>query len=101
MIRWGILGVGNIAHCFCDSLSKEPDSVLKAISCRRKEKAAAFMEQYAAERYYLDYDSLLKDPEVDAVYLSLPHGLHREWAVKAVLCEKTATLSEKARCQKY
>lgn len=99
MIRWGILGAGNIARRFCESLAKEPDSVLKAISCRKEEKAVAFMGQYPAERYYLDYDSLLGDPEVDAVYVSLPHGLHREWAVKAlragkaVLCEKPAALN--------
>lgn len=99
MIRWGILGAGKIARRFCDSLSKEPDSVLTAVSCRREERAAVFMEKYGAKRFYQDYDSLLNDSEIDAVYLSLPHGLHREWALKAlrakkaVLCEKPATLN--------
>lgn len=99
MIRWGILGAGNIAHRFCESLSREPDSVLAAVSCRREEKAVEFTERYHAQRYYLDHDSLLEDPDIDAIYLSLPHGLHREWAVralragKAVLCEKPAALN--------
>lgn len=100
MVRWGILGAGKIAHRFCESLGREPESELKAISCRTEEKGAAFAKEYHADRYYLNHDSLLADPEVDAVYLALPHGLHREWAVKAlkagkaVLCEKPAALSE-------
>lgn len=100
MIRWGILGAGKIAHRFCESLSRESESVLKAISCRTEEKGAAFAEKHHAERYYLDHGSLLTDPEVDAIYLALPHRLHREWAIKAlragkaVLCEKPAALNE-------
>ena len=46
------------------------------------------------------YDALIADPDVDAIYLALPHGMHTRWACralragKAVLCEKPAVLSE-------
>jgi predicted dehydrogenase len=99
MIRWGILGAGKIAHRFARSLRQEPDSRLVAISCRTREKAEAFGQEFDVPRRYTDHEALLRDAEVDAIYLALPHGLHCEWAVralragKAVLCEKPATLS--------
>lgn len=58
------------------------------------------MEQYHAKRYYLEHNRLLEDPEVDAIYLSLSHGLHKRVAIKAlkagkaVLCEIPAVLNE-------
>ena len=99
MIRWGILGAGNIAHRFGASLEHQPDSTLVAISGRNAEKMAAFAAQFKVRKIYLDHRALLADPDIDAIYLALPHGLHREWAVralragKAVLCEKPATLN--------
>lgn len=99
MIRWGILGAGKIAYRFAESLLNEPDSVLTAIAVRKEEKALEFRKQFVFDRYYLDYQKLLEDREIDAIYLSLPHGLHKEWAIKAlncgkpVLCEKPAALN--------
>lgn len=99
MIHWAILGAGGIAHRFAASLLHHPDSVLCAISCRSEEKAEAFAARFGVQRRYLSHEALLADPEVDAVYLALPHGLHKEWAVralqagKAVLCEKPAALN--------
>jgi predicted dehydrogenase len=99
MVHWGILGAGNIAHRFAKSLAHEKNSELVAISARNEEKAAKFCEEFHVPRYYLSHQELLEDPAVDAIYLALPHGLHKEWAVralnhkKAVLCEKPASLS--------
>ncbi len=99
MIRWGILGAGKIAFRFAESLKQEPNSVLKAIAVRKEEKALKFKEQFDFERTYLKYDELIHDKEIDAIYLALPHGLHKDWAIKAlqhhkaVLCEKPAALS--------
>lgn len=124
-VRWGILGAGLIAHRFARSLAHDPASELVAISCRSDVKAAAFAAEYgvAPERAYADdaasaptpvgaeapaqqegtalegHAKLLADAGVDAIYLALPHGLHRAWACaalragKAVLCEKPAALT--------
>ncbi len=100
MIHWGILGAGNIAGRFAQSLQEEKDSRLYAIALRSLQKGQAFMAKYPADRCYLDYDALLADSKVDAIYLALPHGLHAKWAIqalkqgKAVLCEKPAVVSE-------
>ncbi|MCR5796102.1 MAG: Gfo/Idh/MocA family oxidoreductase [Solobacterium sp.] len=99
MIRWGIIGAGNIASRFSASLKNEPDSVLVAVSCRTMEKAQAFADKYGARKAYDSYEALLDDPDIDAVYVSLPHHLHRQWSIaamekgKAVLCEKPAALN--------
>ena len=101
MVHWGILGAGKIAGRFAESLVNEPRSILSAIAARKEEKALSFIEKHSADRYYLSYDELLEDGTIDAIYLSLPHALHKEWAIKAlchkkaVLCEKPATLSSR------
>lgn len=101
MINWGIIGAGNIAHRFAKGLSYDSNAHLYAISCRRQEKADAFIQQYPADKIYLDYAELLEDENIDAVYVSLPHILHKEWSIKAlnkkkaVLCEKPATINRK------
>lgn len=103
MIRFGILGAGNIAHRFAASLAKVEGAELVAASRRTAEKAAAFLAEVPCTpgaRAYGDNEALLADPEVDAIYLALPHDLHHAWALraldagKAVLCEKPAMLSE-------
>lgn len=98
MVRWGILGAGNIAHRFAASLARESDCRLVAISGRNPEKLKQFAARFGEPVWYTDHEALIRDPQVDAIYLALPHGLHREWAVKAleggkaVLCEKPAVL---------
>ncbi|WP_368285927.1 Gfo/Idh/MocA family protein [Enorma massiliensis] len=103
MIRFGILGAGKIAHRFAASLAKVEGAELVAASRRTAEKAAAFLAEVPCTpgaRAYGDHEALLADPEVDAIYLALPHDLHHAWALraldagKAVLCEKPAMLSE-------
>lgn len=98
MVNWGILGAGNIAHRFAKSLAQTENGRLIAISARKRERAEAFAEEFGVNKYYLDHNRLLEDPEIDAIYLCLPHHLHKEWAVKAlqhkkaVLCEKPAVI---------
>lgn len=109
-IRWGILGAGRISHRFATSLEQVEGAELTAIAGRTAEKLAAFAEEHpvAEERRYASpsdngkaaYQRLIDDPAIDAIYLSLPHGLHATWAEraleagKAVLCEKPAFVCE-------
>ncbi|MDO4537114.1 MAG: Gfo/Idh/MocA family oxidoreductase [Coriobacteriales bacterium] len=102
MVRFGILGAGNIAHRFAASLAHEERAQLVAASCRTQEKAAAFLAEVPCApdaQAYGDHNALLNDDNVDAVYLALPHAYHKDWAIralhagKAVLCEKPAMLT--------
>jgi predicted dehydrogenase len=93
-IRWGILGTGNIATVFARALTASSTGRLVAVASRNRASADAFATQFGISRAYDSYDALLTDPDVDAVYISTPHPLHRRWAVAAadakkhVLCEK-------------
>ena len=94
-LRWGILGTGNIAKQFCDGVAAARRSVLAAVGSRGD--AGPFAAAHGIPRHG-SYEDLLADPGVDAVYVSLPNSLHREWTIKAlaagkhVLCEKPIAL---------
>ena len=99
MINWGIIGIGNIAGRFAESLSHDPNSKLFAVSSRSQEKAETFAKKFSAKKAYAGHNLLLADENIQAVYLSLPHAMHKDFSIqalksgKAVLCEKPATLN--------
>ncbi|MBQ7704463.1 MAG: Gfo/Idh/MocA family oxidoreductase [Selenomonadaceae bacterium] len=99
MINWGIIGTGYIVGRFAASLKNEPRCKLAAVSSRTQQKADEFAKKISAEKAYAGHDLLLADEKIDAVYIALPHALHKEIAIralkagKAVLCEKPATLN--------
>ncbi len=95
-LNWGILSTGAIARTFAHGLTQSRTGRLVAVGSRSRESAAAFAGQFGlpTDGFHADYDSLLRDPRVEAVYIAPPHPFHAEWAVKAakagkhVLCEK-------------
>jgi D-xylose 1-dehydrogenase (NADP+, D-xylono-1,5-lactone-forming) len=93
-LRWGILGTGNIAQQFADGAKSARRGEIVAVGSRKQETAEDFAKRQAAGTAYGSYDALVTDPDVDAVYNSLPNHLHREWTIRAlkagkhVLCEK-------------
>ena len=98
-LRWGILSTGKIARCFATALSKSASGELIGVASRSKEPAVAFAAEFGARHAHADYDSLLKNPEIDAVYIATPHPMHLEWSLKCaeagkhILCEKPAGMN--------
>ena len=93
-IQWGIIGLGSIANKFATDLSSVEDSQLVAVASRSQQKAAKFAFKYNSKKAYDSYEKLVKDSQVDAVYIATPHRFHKEHTLlclrhkKAVLCEK-------------
>ena len=93
-LRWSILGTGNIARQFAHGVRSARRSVLANVGSRTSQAATQFARDYAIPRAYGSYDAALADPDVDAVYISLPNSMHHQWTLKAldagkhVLCEK-------------
>ena len=98
-IRWGLIGCGDIAaRRVAAALRDAPHSTLVAVSRRRAELAEDFARRHGARRVHPDWRDLVRDPEVDAVYVATPVRLHAEQATAAaeagkhVLCEKPMAL---------
>jgi predicted dehydrogenase len=99
ILRWGILGTGNIATKFATGLQALPDARLVAVGSRSQATADAFGDRFAVLHRHASYEDAAADPEVDAVYIATPHNLHKENMLlcleegKAVLCEKPFTIN--------
>ncbi len=93
-LAWGILGTGGIARTFARALSASQTSALVAVGSRTLAAADRFADEFSVPRRYGSYESLLADPQIAAVYISLPNHLHALWAIrcaeagKQILCEK-------------
>ncbi|QLC65715.1 Gfo/Idh/MocA family oxidoreductase [Flavobacterium sp. LPB0248] len=100
-IKWGIVGLGNIASQFASDLLLIENAELTAVASRDLTKAEQFGEKFNALRMYNSYDLLFEDSEVEIVYIATPHNSHVELSIKAlengkhVLCEKPMSLSYK------
>jgi predicted dehydrogenase len=105
-VRWGLIGCGDIAEKrVAPALRDVPRSRLVAVARARAELAADFAARHGAARSYSDWRALIRDPEIDAVYIATPVRLHAEQAIAAlesgrhVLCEKPMALSV-AECER-
>lgn len=93
-INWGIIGLGKIAHKFADDLLQVPKCKLVAVASRNASRSETFAERYDADIAYSNYEDLLQDPNLQAVYIATPHAFHFQHTLlslkygKAVLCEK-------------
>ncbi len=94
MIRWGILGLGRIAHKFAQDLVTLPDAQLVAVASTDQARADEFAAQYGAPMAFGRYEDLLTVDDLDVVYVATPHVNHHENTLmllrggKGVLCEK-------------
>jgi len=98
-LAWGIVGTGNIAATFAKALEHSKTGRLVAVGSRRLETAEKFAAGHGGVRPHGGYEALLADDEVQAVYISTPHPMHAEWAIKAaeagkhILCEKPLAMN--------
>jgi predicted dehydrogenase len=93
-VKYGIIGLGNIAARFARVLNSAYGAELTAVASRDKAKAAGFAAEFNAKKSYNNYIDLINDSEVDAVYVALINNYHYDIVKlclnsgKAVLCEK-------------
>ncbi len=99
--KWGILTAGKMAAKFVKALRLLDNVELYAVSARDETRAKAFAGEYGFKKFYSDYESLAKDPDVDIIYIASPHSHHFDHAMlclrnkKAVLCEKAFSLNSR------
>lgn len=95
-INWGFIGAGVVASkALAPAVRSASNANLYAVASRDISKALSL----SPERVYDNYDELINDPKVDAIYISLPNNFHAPIASralasgKAVLCEKPLTMN--------
>ena len=97
MFKVGIIGAGWIADKMAEALAPLQDYCVYAIASRSLEKAEAFAAQWNIPKAYGSYEEMVKDPDVDLVYVATPHSHHFPHAMlaleynKPVLVEKAFT----------
>ncbi len=100
-IRWGIIGVGNVTEVKSGpAFYKLPHSRLVAVMRRNAEKAADYAKRHGIDRWYSDASALIKDPEVDAVYIATPPDSHARYAIEAMRAGKPVYV-EKPMARRY
>ncbi len=98
-LNWGLLSTARINRSVIPPIRLSKRSELIAVASRNQGTAEAYAEKWEIPRAFGSYEAMLGDPEINAVYISLPNHLHAEWSVKCavagkhVLCEKPLALS--------
>jgi xylose dehydrogenase (NAD/NADP) len=93
-VRLGILGTGRITRALLAGARRTKAVEVVAVGSRTVERAAEFAAEQGIARSHGSYEAFLADPDVEAVYISLPNSLHHPWTLRAleagthVLCEK-------------
>jgi D-xylose 1-dehydrogenase (NADP+, D-xylono-1,5-lactone-forming) len=93
--NWGVLGPGFVAtQAVIPALQRSCNGRILALASRDLERAREVAGRWGIARAYGEYQKLLDDPDIDAVYIALPNHLHSHWTMQAahagkhVLCEK-------------
>jgi len=93
-VRFGILSTANINRKVIPGAQESPKVDLLGVASRDRGRAEAYAREWGIPRAYGSYEELLADPDIEAVYISLPNTLHCAWSIAAVeagkhvLCEK-------------
>jgi len=105
-MRWGLIGCGDIARKrVAAALRDTPRSELVAVTRAQASLAEAFAREFGARRWYADWQELLTDKEINAIYVATPVHLHVAQTIRAaeagkhVLCEKPMAMNP-AECER-
>ncbi len=99
-LKLGVLGISNhFIKRVLFPLKKSDKVEIYAVSSRSSEKAKNFAIKHGIKKWYGSYEELLKDEDVEAVYIPLPNHMHLEYIKKAadahkhIMCEKPLALN--------
>jgi D-xylose 1-dehydrogenase (NADP+, D-xylono-1,5-lactone-forming) len=93
-VKWGFVSTANINDKVLRGVADVDSVDVVAVASRDTSRAEVYARERGIERAYGSYDELLADPELEAIYISLPNSMHVEWSIRAleagkhVLCEK-------------
>jgi len=83
-VKWGLLSTALINELILRGAAESQEVDVIGVASRDKERARSYADEHGLERSYGSYEALLADPDIEAVYISLPNSLHAEWTVRAL-----------------
>ncbi len=83
-VRWGIISTADINRKVIPGAHASPKVDLVAVASRDQARADEYAKTWEIERAYGTYEGLLADPDIEAVYISLPNNMHVEWSIKSL-----------------
>jgi xylose dehydrogenase (NAD/NADP) len=83
-VRWGLLSTAHINRLLIPPANASPKLDVVAVASRDPARAKAYAREWGIPRAHGTYEALLDDPDVEAIYISLPNSLHVEWSIKAL-----------------
>jgi predicted dehydrogenase len=88
-IHWGIIGCGNVTELKSGpAFNKIPNSSLVAVMRRDEALVRDYAQRHRVPKWYTNADSLINDPEVNAIYIATPPRFHEEYALAAMQAGK-------------
>ena len=101
MIKWGIVGLGNMANVFANAINEVDNSELSSIASRSNHKLNTFQKSFniKEKNKFNDYKDLIDSKEIDAVYIATLNNTHVDLILecaknnKKILCEKPIGLN--------
>lgn len=100
VVNWGILGASNFAaDKMAPAIHAAHGARLAALATSSVEKAAPFQAFQPDLTVFTEYEALLADPSVDAVYIPLPNHMHVDWTLKAIAAGKHVLVEKPAALQ--
>ncbi len=96
-MRVGTIGTGFIVDMMISAMKQTEGIEVVACYSRTEEKAKEFAQKHELSKYYYDLDEMLKDNEIDTIYVASPNSLHYAQSKKALMAEKNV-INEKPFC---
>jgi len=101
MIKWGILGLGNMANHFAKAIKEIDNAILVSVASKSKIKLIKFSKDHGISKDFIfnDYKELIKSNSVDSIYISTLNNTHNDLILecvknnKNILCEKPMGIS--------
>ncbi len=94
-IRWGVIGCGSVTELkSTPAYQKVTGFTVAAVMGRNEDKVKDYITRHNIEHYYLDVDSMINDPNIDAIYIATPPDSHKEYALKVAQAGKICCIEK-------
>jgi UDP-N-acetyl-2-amino-2-deoxyglucuronate dehydrogenase len=94
VIRFGVIGCGSIGPTHCAAIQQIANAELVAVADNKRERAEAVAKKYDVPKVYATEEELLADPNIDAVCVCTPSGMHADGAARALRAGKHAIVEK-------